>query len=425
MTQLSFHKNYLLTLVLLFFTCCWFIPEDLSAASFSSRIAVSEEYSDNIDLDKNKKADWISVISPGFTAKSATHKKGVQLDYDLARSLYRDYSENDSTRHTLSLDSWLKISRYTDVKINERFIQTEEPGTTEGELDTRNSRSLYFTNTMTGNIKHRFGSNRSIIFEHAHSLLDNDNDAEEDHQINKSSLNVIYGFNQSVGMALDSSYAKGEYDTSSDYDEYTGRLKLYKNISKEFKVFLEYSQIVYNSEDDDESEDYKSYNPSAGIDLSFWNGCYVVMNTGYLVLEKSNEENESGVSLTGDCGKKWQLQKGQVHIFGKSGYDNAQIDGEKMGFTVYYNSGFSTDYRLSKNINAKGSVSYKFEDYTDPPNDQPDREDQATLADISLRWQPKKWISTTMTYRFKELNSTDNEKNYRENSAKILINIAI
>ena len=73
---------------------------------FTPSISVRQLYDDNIDLDRdteNVRSDWITSISPAFDLNITGRTTNFNLGYSPSFVRYRDYDNNDTTRHAANL----------------------------------------------------------------------------------------------------------------------------------------------------------------------------------------------------------------------------------------------------------------------------------------------------------------------------------
>ena len=96
--------------------------------SFTPRVSVTEEYNDNVDLDrKGKKDDFITTVSPGATLEVLGPLSGIRLSYDPSYSFYADNDEFDSWRHNASGFIWHNFSRETRIDLADSFLYSKDP----------------------------------------------------------------------------------------------------------------------------------------------------------------------------------------------------------------------------------------------------------------------------------------------------------
>ena len=163
-------------------------------ATFIPRISINEEYTDNLFLTKrDKEHEYITTISPGFTAQILGKNSGAEISYDPEYSIYDEYDEYDSWRHDARFSGWVQMAKNTRLEVNDSFLYTEDPlrdpdiarlrAEEPGVLidsTIRRTRETYYTNTAGINLIHQFGRADSFNIGFIHSFLENDHPGYED-----------------------------------------------------------------------------------------------------------------------------------------------------------------------------------------------------------------------------------------------------
>ncbi len=229
MIRLLFHKMlFLLSLIIL--PICQAAP---CAAGYqfllTPKFSLTEEYTDNLLLNNtNKESDIITVVSPGIVAKLWDRTSGVTLEYSPGYSLYSNFSENNTLRHTALLDGKVGFSRRTQLSFRNTFLATEDPvaqtlypsSESEGkksEEDTsesdskprgpmteseqrkkareetvRKSRKKYYTDNASIDLNHQFGRQDNLNFKYAYTMLVNQDETIEDETTHNPSVTFSY-----------------------------------------------------------------------------------------------------------------------------------------------------------------------------------------------------------------------------------------
>ena len=85
---------------------------------FTPRTAVNEKFSDNIYLtNKDKKSDFITTPTVGFTAELPGQTTGLSLSYDGGYNFYAHHDENDSWQHSALGSFWHNFTRATRLRL--------------------------------------------------------------------------------------------------------------------------------------------------------------------------------------------------------------------------------------------------------------------------------------------------------------------
>jgi hypothetical protein len=91
---------------------------------WTARVTASEQYDDNINLDKNNEEDdWITAVGPGLTLAILMEKTEVRLDYDMAFVYYARNQDDNTVRHTLTLSGLenIPVSDRVTLDLDESF----------------------------------------------------------------------------------------------------------------------------------------------------------------------------------------------------------------------------------------------------------------------------------------------------------------
>ncbi|QTA85538.1 outer membrane beta-barrel protein [Desulfonema magnum] len=216
---------------------------------FTPRISVNTEYSDNLSLSKdNKTEDFITVISPGFTAQILGKTRALTFSYDLGYSSYDKLIENNTLRHNALFSGWIGFTKHTRLDFQNSFILTEESVTEiertlteteaateeteiyalesekehEAETETvRRGRESHYTNTTNIGFTHQFGKSDIFNMRYVYSILENEDPSVKD----KTNHNPSAGLNYwiipgQLGVDASVSYTRGEYSATPGKDSY-------------------------------------------------------------------------------------------------------------------------------------------------------------------------------------------------------------
>lgn len=396
-----------------------------AVTSFTPFISFSEEYNDNIYLEReNQHDDFIFVVEPGFNTGIRWQKAGITANYVLGHSNYRKNSENDGFRHNADIQSWYDLSRNTRLTVSDTFLKTEEPYSDSIQDTGRNSRSTYYTNSAGIGLSHQFGEKKSVSIDYSYDIMDNDADDVEDNDSHNSSMELIYYFMPHLGLESDLEYTNGEYDFTPGFEEWVITTRLVKIVSRFLSVNGEYSHTLMNQKEGSLQSDYQVYHPSAGVDYTFSDGGIFALNVGYFLQNREYGDDQSNMTLDGNIGKTWSFSRhGLINIAGTSGFDDSQLNSDNLGFKIYYETSARAEYGFTRNIIGTIDASIRSDDYVNPPEGQEERNDDTISAGTTISWQAKRWLNTSLEYRYRNLMSNFDENDYEEN--KILFTVTL
>jgi hypothetical protein len=392
-------------------------------ASFTPRISVVAEYSDNIfQSDNNKQDEYITTISPGFTAEVLGKKGGLNISYDPRYAKYDEFDENDGWRHDARFKGWAELSKNTRLDIRDRFRLTEDP-LSEADIAAlraeepddiidntrRTSRNEYYRNNASVNLLHQFGEFDTFNLGYRHYFLENDDPTYEDKERHNPYAELTYWFVHDWGVNLRGEYRKGQNEISSDYDQINARARLVKKFSKHLDGFVQfgYATLDYDREI---REDADGYDLSAGFDYEIAADISLSFLAGYSYVDRDISDEESGVSGNVKLTKK--LSQGVIYLTGSGGYTGPNFGADTRGISEFYEAGLSVTYRLAKHLSGNAFGSYRNDNYLENPFDL---EEKTTKAGLGLEWQALQWMSLGLTYDFRNFDTTIDADDYDEN----------
>jgi hypothetical protein len=416
-------------------------------ATFLPRISLTEEYTDNLYLSEdNEEDELITIISLGFTTELLWQHSGIELSYDPARVLYREYSENDTWRHTALFYGWTDLTQNNRLEVRDAFLRTEDPlgsvdAAVEADPTLRTSREPYITNTASLRFTNRFGENDSFYLEIASINLENEDETLEDNTRHPLSAGLTYWFTPQWGSEIIVSYTMAEYYKgddfyndpaavpSDDFNQWEGNIRLIKQFSRQFEGHLAYSHTYVDFETTE--EDYQIYNPAIGFDYSIAQDKRIAINVGYFVQDNSkragNIDDESGMTADGVFEKTFR--RGSISLLGSAGYEEAYFGAENLGLSIYYEAGLETEYNLTRRITGDIFGSYRQDKYEDDGPALPGRRDKATRGGVGFTYTYERWLSSNINfivrveYSYNNVNSSIDTNDYVENRGLLTITL--
>ena len=414
--------------------CTLFLSTSISfgyQATFTPRISVSEEYTDNYFLtDSNKEHEYITTISPGFSAQILGKNSGAEISYDPEYAMYDKYDENDTWRHSVDFSAWSEIAKNTHIEITDSFLYTEDPlidadiatlltENPDAEIDStvRRSRETYYSNSAGINLRHQFGRADSFTLGYIYSFLKNDDPELEDNERYNPHMGLTYWFAPEWGLNMHGSYTRAEFDDSDDSDQWNGSARLIKKFTLQLEGFIQYAHTAL--EYDGDSEDYQVYNPSAGFSYTISNDVFFSLGMGCSFINREESDDESVMSANGSLTKTFS--RGSVNIIGSGGYEESDYGAENLGVTEFYQVGGSAAYQFTRHFSGNIFGSYRNNQYID---EDPEREDKITRVGAGLSMQVLEWMSLGLNYAYRKVDSTMDEDDYEENRGLITITLS-
>jgi len=402
--------------------------------TFEPRVSVSEEYSDNIYLtQEDPHADFITTVTPGFTAQLLTRRSGVELSYDPGYAMYADHSENDTWRHDASLRAWMEFSRETRLEISDRFLRTEDPLSGEdidilrqqqaalGQAPTvRVGRQPYTTNEASVSLQHRLGRDSSVDLGYAYRLLDNDDPLILDNQSHNAFAGLAYWPSIRWGIEPRVEYLRGIYeDEVGSFDNWMGGLALVYRFSRHLEAFVQYMH-TYRDYDLDvpEADDFQAYDPSMGVRYQLSEAIRMSGTAGYFLQDNRHRSSEGGYYFEADG--TYDMERMRFGLEAGHGYDRAELEAENLGLTRYTRFLVRGEYDVTRYLNVDASAFYRKSEYLDRPEGGVDDFYGAALG---LDYQVLEWMFIRLEYGYNRVDSTIERNEYRENRGMIMVTL--
>ncbi len=427
----------------------------LLAASIQTlvpRLTISEEYTDNVDLDRSdRREEWTTVVSPGIDYSVLWKTRGLRLSYSPGFAYAAKDRDNSEIRQDLSAYFWDQVTSNLRVRASETLQRTELPYTLEEPVfrrtrtvpsapeqsegtpveiqepiverrpdrTIRRNREPYTESLTALAADYRFGKRDFFTASYLFGLLDNDDPKVEDNRRHSPALAVTLWPWDHYGIDAGLRYDRGDYSGKTDYtNDYEAHLRFLREFSEHFKAFVGYRHTVSDTFGDE--KDYEVYEPFLGVDWEPSKDFFASLSVGYFY--KSNEigPDDSGPTVSGDLGKTWRFRRGAVRISGGTGYEQSYGGAENLGFTVYYQAMIAGNYALTKRMDSFGSFSVVRNEYLDQ---EPERDDNVYTLATGLRYRMLRWLYLNMTYSHQKLDSNLNENDYRENRVVMSVSL--
>ena len=411
--------------------------------TFSPRLSITEEYTDNLFLtedDNNKEEEFITIISAGFTAAITGKNSGLEISYDPAYSIYDEFTEFNAWRHDADLFAWIDLTKNSRIELRDTFLRTEDPYTEEDYYEReeseeaevleedptiRTSREPYYRNIASLKYINRFGVNDSFFIAYTHELLENEDVTLEDNDRHTPSAGLINWFTPQWGLESEISYTKTEYDRepeytgspSEDFERYYGTIKLIRKFTRHLDGFIAHTHTYTDFEG--REVDYQIYNPSVGIEYIILENISLSLEVGYFVKDtKDIGDDDTGWTGNGELIKT--LKRGSISLTGSVGYYETFYGAENLGISQFYAAGSRFEYELVQDLTLNIFGSYRHDRYIDII---PERRDRAAIGGIGLSYTYREWLSLSLEYSHRIVNSTIDENDYRENRVVFRIEI--
>lgn len=400
--------------------------------TFNPRLSVSGETTDNLYLDNDNEVDEF-ILVPGADLELAVivPTRGLEISYSPSYSFYNTYDEHNTFRQRAGLNLWSDLTRTTRFEITDAFLKTEDPLSeedltleieeeplTEQDTTIRRGRQPYYTNTARGALIHRFGQTNTFSAAYEYSTLENEDPEVQDNKRYSPSVELTYWLNRQWGTETEAIFEKGDFETSDDFDNGIGRFRLIRLFTRNFQTFVEYTHTIMRFDGD--SEDYNIYEPSLGFDWSMDEDSTLSLAVGYFFRDVEYID-KTGFTLDGDIGKRWAFRRSSFSLTGSSGYEQSYFGSENLGFSRYYEIAGTGRFEFTRRMSGGIFGSYRHTKYDDLADERKDKE---PIAGCSLNYRVTEWLYSSLTYTYSAINSTNNEKEYKENRVMLIVSIS-
>ena len=402
---------------------------------FTPSVKVSEEYNDNIDLDrKNKKDDFITRVSLGFTADLLEQTAGLSLSYNPSYNFYADNSDNNYWQHVLNARLWNDFSRSTRLELSNYFLYSQDPlddddvEDNQGNIvvrgnDRQRTQDTYYRDLATARLNHRFGVEDRIYAQFVYGINEYNNPDDEDSQEIAPSVGLIYWFTQWTGMELVGGYTRGLYDEqdSSDFSNYDGRLRLNHRVSPRFGIYGQYRQIYrdwdqqgfVNTDGNNDGEvenNYNVYAPSAGVFYEFDQDLTASLGLGWYYQQIENEDDQNGPYVSSDINKLWSAPGWSLRARGSTGIDSEDFSDQNQGFRRFVRADLIGRYDFTRQLFGDARLGFGYSDFI---NDT--EKDYRYTARVGLGYTVFRWMTVRLDYEFNKLDEINGDDDYEQN----------
>jgi hypothetical protein len=385
---------------------------------WSTRLSVSEEYDDNINLrSDDEEDDWITSVTPGLTLSVMMEETEVNLNYDLGFVWYATNNEYDEVRHSVTLDGLkgIPIAEHLTLDLDESFYISEDPvERSEDITSVRRTRDRYYRNTFRGKINYLFGEEDALYAGAHHTLLENDASDVEDSQSYGPIAGINYWFNIHHGFGLDYSYTRGDFDVSDDYDNNLGSITYTYRFSPKTRADLTYR---YDSLDyEGGTEDYVVHTATVGLSRDFTDQMSGSISGGYYIQDPEESDDEDGFSGTVSLARS--SEKSTFTLTGSTGYRVQYFEAENLGFSKFYAASATLGYQLLERLSASLSGFYTRDEYQETV---PEREDKTWGGGAAFNWLLLRWLSGSFGYQYRQRDSNNALDEYTDNRVMVTL----
>ena len=397
--------------------------------NITPQFRAEEEFNDNLFLsNNNEEEEYITRVSLGFTSQAKTKNSTIEASYFPWYNYYGRNTDLSDWSHRADLSIESKPTQHTWFKLLEEFAYLEDPyytgdvirsefkGIPKTDYTIRKDRENYMTNKAQATFSYETQAKHVIEANYVYQILKNDDETIEDSQRNSPSLEFIYNQSAYNRINLSAIYTRGDFEVSEDFDQWEGDLEFTRKMTPHLNANMKYRHYFIDFEVD--KTGYQVYDPSVGFSYQIGKQTDLSLDAGFFYRDAGAVGDESGP--TGNIEFEQRFEKGSIALTGYTGPMESYFGAENLGFAVAYNAGIRFVYQLSKNYYGNASAGYNRSEYKDE-----DRIDEITMANLGLTYTPStwKWLMFNVSYNFRNVDSTDPDKNYTNNRMLLTVTL--
>jgi hypothetical protein len=383
----------------------------LAATTFTPRLTINEEYTDNVDLTpNNEQSEWITSISPGATLEFAGRTAGLSLAYDPSYVMYNRFSENNTWRHNGNVGLWADLTRRTHFEANNAFLYTEDP-VTESDTTIRRGREQYLVNTTSVGLTQQFGPENSIDLGYEYSFLDNESGLVEDTQRHEPSAVLTYWFiPNNWATQVGATYRKGLYEIAPDFDYWHADFRIIRRLTRHLDGYLRYgySEMQYEGE----TENYLIHETGPGIHYAIGETTDISLEITYFVRNFESKEDENKFIGIASIAHTWVMPRSSINVTASSGYKPDTFGAENIGFSYYTEINSRVEYSFTRRLSGDIFGGYRYVNNVDL---EPERDDNTYNAGTGLSLNLLDWAILRVLYTYRTVESDSDKDEYTEN----------
>jgi len=331
-------------------------------------ISAGFTYDDNIYLAPiNEEDDYITFITPGIRFDILTENTSLDLRYAPTFAFYKEFKENNTTRHLATLKWDQRVAEHLKFDFNNTFYKQEVPIEYDPNVTgiRRGDRRPYWRNIGDARLSLDFGPQNSVSLGYRLNYLENEDPDINDGRIQRPFSTLTYWFNIKNGLELSYEYIKGDFWNdvfipTADYTGHTPGIRYLYRFSPHTSASIGY-QLTTREFDQFPALDFDVHDIMAGFDHSFSPDTTLFLNVGYF-----RQETESFGDLsdpTYDVSFTKRFEHGSFTIGGRGGwwFYGDYIDPQNRGFTNYYSGNARLTYQILESLSISAGGFYRLD----------------------------------------------------------------
>ena len=256
-----------------------------------------------------------------------------------------------------------------------------------------------------------------------YATLENDDPDLEDSAEITPATGFVYRFSPAWSFSADAAYTFGDYSggsdalSSDDFERITAMVKVSRQWTHFMDMFFQYTHTDMHNRG--QEFDYIVMEPALGVSLTVDDEPIFSMIIGYYTWDRSDRDNESGLTFTGQMGKEFRFQRGSLGMDVASGYEESTFGAENLGFALYHQASIRGHYGVSKTVSGDVFATLREDNYKDFAYK---RNDIVGQVRASLSYRVNAWTNIRLSYAYRRVETYSVvDESYEEN--RVVLNI--
>ncbi|MGA1841282.1 MAG: hypothetical protein ACMUIU_11715 [bacterium] len=388
--------------------------------TFTPRISIYEQYSDNIDLISNlelykldKNSDWLTMASPGFSLNLDSLKTKMRFDYETRITFYHKEKNKGKNNdfHYVTAQWEQQVNRNIKFDVKDTFSRSDDPilVSKEGVIEEVAERRIYYRNNGQISLSIRLSADSSIALGYINLYLDNKSVNYEDSIGHEFFFNLDTKINPYWKIGLESRTNRGKFkqpegftgwDPQDFYDQ-EGVITLSYLRHPSRSLFARYS-LLAKKYDNPYITEFWLHQASVGLNLILSTNTNFSIEGGYFLQDFPNDrESENGARF--NIALNTQKKKFAVNIGSSGGFTQDYFSSENLGSSKFNQVLGSVNYLISKDLSAFLSANYQWQDFLG--ENQGNRKDNVWRTSGGFYFSFSDWLTLSIEEAYSERRS--------------------
>jgi len=355
---------------------------------FDPSLITEERYDDNLFLTRSDtRSDWITTISPGFTAYLTHPRINAEVEYHPGFVYFLHNPQFDYTSHDLNFNGTIELTPRLTFSLNEIYIRSSEPqfeefGETDFERSQRNHvRAIFNRNVITPFFEYRFGIENLISLYYRNTNHRSSDPTQDDYRENYVENVIEYWFNIKNAINIRSHFIKGNFDIETDLlysvdvtaryiHRFTPHFQLYGEYGygeadfDERRFFQSLDDKREFQVDSEDVEDYDLHKFNFGFEWFLPRNLRIEGSIGYFWSNgKGHSRDDQGINSLFAIEKA--TENLVVNLQWESGYSANYFALRDSGFARFWEITTNATYNYHEKLEVRLRGSYGYAEYSD------------------------------------------------------------